>query len=330
MERRTNNIYNRYKLIMTTYKEIRGTNIEAVASDPSNPVEGQVWYNTTSNFVKSFFVNPGSWATGGALNSGREDATGIGSQTAALVASTLVEKYNGVSWTEINDLQTPRGRLSSGGTTTSALVFAGRTPSSGPSGVALTEAFDDTTWSEVADLNQNRENGGGAGASRTNGLFFGGDPVVAITELYNGTSWAEVNNMNNARGTFNGCGTNTAALAVAGKNTPSSGNKTELWNGTNWTELNNLSGASRYGTGVAGITTSALAFGGYGPTENRKLTESWNGSSWTAVTAMSQGRAMPAGAGTSNTAALATGGGSPTASTEEWNQGPSTVTFDVS
>jgi hypothetical protein len=56
---------------MTTYKEINGTNIEAVASDPSNPVEGQVWYNSTSNTVKANFNNPGSWATGGALNTAR-------------------------------------------------------------------------------------------------------------------------------------------------------------------------------------------------------------------------------------------------------------------
>jgi hypothetical protein len=314
---------------MTTYKEIRGTNIEVLASDPSNPVVGQVWYNSTDNVVKGFYVNPGSWATGGALNLGREDATGIGTQAAAIVAggtgAALVESYNGTNWTEVNDLNTARGRLSSGGTPTSALVFAGRTPA--PSTTGATETWNGTNWTEVNDLNTARENGGGAGASSTNGLFFGGDPVVAITELYNGTNWAEVNNMNNARGTFNGCGTNTAALAVAGKNVPSSGNKTELWNGTNWTELNNLSGASRYGVGVAGITTSALVFGGFGPAENQKLTESWNGSSWTAVTAMSQGRAAPAGAGTSNTAALATGGGSPTASTEEWDAGPATLTF---
>jgi len=35
--------------------------------------------------------------------------------------------------------------------------------------------------------------------------------------------------MNNARGTYNGCGaSNTAAMAVAGLPTPSSGNKTEF------------------------------------------------------------------------------------------------------
>ena len=134
--------------------------------------------------------------------------------------------------------------------------------------------------------------------------------------------------MNNARGTFNGCGTNTAALAVGGKNVPSSGDKTELWNGTNWTAVNDLSGASRYGSGVAGITTSALIFGGFSGASN--LTESWNGTNWTAVTAMNQGRAMPAGAGTSNNSALATAGGSPSASTEEWDAGPTTITFSVS
>ena len=49
---------------MTTYKEIKGTQIEVVSSDPSNPVEGQVWYNTTSNELKGQVVTTaGSWAT---------------------------------------------------------------------------------------------------------------------------------------------------------------------------------------------------------------------------------------------------------------------------
>jgi hypothetical protein len=37
---------------MATYKELKGTNIEAVATDPTYPVTGQVWYNTTSNVLK--------------------------------------------------------------------------------------------------------------------------------------------------------------------------------------------------------------------------------------------------------------------------------------
>ena len=39
---------------MATYKEIKGTAVQNVAGDPSNPVEGQVWYNTTSTTLKGY------------------------------------------------------------------------------------------------------------------------------------------------------------------------------------------------------------------------------------------------------------------------------------
>ena len=39
---------------MTTYKEIKGTQIEAVATDPSNPVEGNLWYDTTNDVLKAY------------------------------------------------------------------------------------------------------------------------------------------------------------------------------------------------------------------------------------------------------------------------------------
>ena len=72
---------------MATYKEIHGINIEAVSSDPSNPVEGQVWYNTTSNVLKG--ERPtllGSWATGGSLNTARYGAgSAAANNTAAVV-----------------------------------------------------------------------------------------------------------------------------------------------------------------------------------------------------------------------------------------------------
>ena len=37
---------------MATYITVKGISIQALASDPSNPVEGQVWYNTTTNTLK--------------------------------------------------------------------------------------------------------------------------------------------------------------------------------------------------------------------------------------------------------------------------------------
>ena len=76
---------------MATYKQIKGTQIEVVASDPSNPVEGQVWFNTTSNVLKGAkTTTAGSWATGGTTNTGNLRFAGFGSQGAAVKAGGIV------------------------------------------------------------------------------------------------------------------------------------------------------------------------------------------------------------------------------------------------
>jgi len=120
---------------MATYKEISGTNIEVVSSDPANPVVGQVWYNTTTGTVKGASVSTtGAWATGGALNTPRQYSSGAGdSNSSALAiggnngsAIASVESYNGSAWTEVNDLNTARDNNMAAGTSTSALAFAGK------------------------------------------------------------------------------------------------------------------------------------------------------------------------------------------------------------
>ena len=70
---------------MTTYKDIKGTSIEVVSSDPSNPLLGQIWYNTTSQTLKGFAIgSTASWATGGNLTTARKQLGGCGTQTAGL------------------------------------------------------------------------------------------------------------------------------------------------------------------------------------------------------------------------------------------------------
>jgi len=323
---------------MATYKEIFGTNIEVLASDPSNPVEGQVWYNSTDNVVKgAAATSVGSWATGGSLNTGRRAMSGAGTQTAALgiggnsnpgsppfsvdIANT--ESYDGTSWTEVNDLNTARGYAAADGTQTSALYFGGLPPSN----LALTESWNGTSWTAVNTLNTGRRSLAGSGVDNTSILAFGGNipPVQAVTEEWNGTSWTEVADLNTARQQLAGFGTKTSAIAATGETTVRVA-ITESWNGTSWTNVADTN-AIRSGAGSAGTdNTSGLMFGGFESDPaggNVGKTETWNGTSWSEEADLSGPvyYQQQAGAGTA-TAALSFGGEGPAnqmrTETQEW------------
>jgi len=47
---------------MATYKEISGFNIKSLATDPANPLEGEMWYNSTSKTLKVYTNRSGSLA----------------------------------------------------------------------------------------------------------------------------------------------------------------------------------------------------------------------------------------------------------------------------
>jgi len=69
---------------MTTFKEIRGTAIQSVSSDPTNPEVGQIWYNNTIGVLKGYRSIGGAWASGGNLNTAISFLGGCGTQTAGL------------------------------------------------------------------------------------------------------------------------------------------------------------------------------------------------------------------------------------------------------
>ena len=59
---------------MSTYKEIRGLKVRDYTTNPDNPIEGQLWYNTTDNVAKYQIPNVTSaWRTGNSLNSARDE-----------------------------------------------------------------------------------------------------------------------------------------------------------------------------------------------------------------------------------------------------------------
>ena len=320
---------------MADYKGIKGFTIPNVSSDPSNPILGQIWYNSTSGTLKGEVVGVGTWASGGSLNITSQSRAGFGTQTTAYACggespgSTIlanVENYNGSSWTETTDLNTARTAIQGGGdgSATAGLVFGGESPSL----TGVTESWNGTSWTEVTDLNTARR----YMASTTSGtntavLAFGGlsPSATAVTEQWNGTSWTEVNDLNTARYGQGGFGTTTAAISASGASPPIS--NVEDWNGTSWTEVADVNTARR-GLGSSGNATDGLVFGGDNPSKNAE-TESFDGTSWTEVGDLSTARAYGATGGiTSTTEALFAGGQTLTNITEEWNK-PDTATVTV-
>jgi hypothetical protein len=98
---------------MATYKGIKGFSIQNLSADPSNPIEGEMWYNSTSNVWKvEEATAAGAWATGGNMNTARATLAGAGTQTAALAfggdsgpTASATEEYNGASWTTSGSLK---------------------------------------------------------------------------------------------------------------------------------------------------------------------------------------------------------------------------------
>jgi hypothetical protein len=162
---------------MAQYTGIQGSNILIVSSDPANPVEGQIWYNSTSNLLKGYqnvIVNA-AWASGGNLGTAKYMMGSAiqGTQTASLKFggnpyTGVTESYNGTSWSPVSSLNTPRGRLAGAGTQTAALGFGGLTPLS-----SATESWGGSSWTTVNSLNRAVRNNAGIG-TQTAAVSFGG------------------------------------------------------------------------------------------------------------------------------------------------------------
>ena len=325
---------------MATYIGIKGSDIPAVSSDPSNPILGQLWYNTTSNTLKGYAqAGTGAWATGGSLLTGTLNSSYIGTQTAALKSGggspplqDASESYDGTSWTATNPLLSAATQSGGAGTQAAGIAFCGDpTPNRDK-----TESWDGLCWSEANDLNSQRDDTGGEAGTQGAALCISGGGGALLTtnvEIYDGTCWAETGNaVNTARYNAGGCGTTTASLLVGGRSPTTA--KTETYNGSSWTEVTAFNTA-RYGFGETGGSpnTAYMIFGGNPPTSGTDITETWDGSTWTEVADLATGRQMLA-QGTCGTAilGLAVGGGTPTAVTtvEEFTVPNATKTFTSS
>ena len=273
-------------------------------------VEGQLYFNSTTNSFKETITDMAgaTWASGGALNSGRYTADGFGTQTASLLGgghpspnNALTELYNGSSWTEAND-QNTTGKIYRGatGTVQTAGLYIGGEPTS-----TNVELWNGSNWTEIAEINTGTLKMGAAGSS-TAALKFGGtDPKIANTEQWNGSAWTEVSDLNTAKREMGGAGSSTAALCMGGHTTAAT-DDVESWDGTSWTEITDMNTAKSNTTSGNGTMTQSLAlcFSGGSYLANNEF---WNGTSWTELADLSTARNQAAGSG-SSAAALCTAG----------------------
>ncbi len=258
------------------------------------------------------------------------------------------ETWDGSSWTEVADLNTPRHDLNGGAgpNASSAMTAGGSSPN-----LAIAEVWNGSSWTEVGDLNTGRRNPTVSGVA-TSALASGGlisPNRQSITESWNGSSWTEVADLNTARNSAAGAGTdNTAGLLFGGNTAPGNTTtaNTEFFDGSSWTEVNNLA-TPRMSSGSAGTTTSAIMAGG--TPGNKSDVEEWTttpadefvqihegqlffnsttntfketitdipGATWASGGAMSTGRSnhFAFGSQTDNVV----GGPSPTANSEKYN-----------
>jgi len=330
---------------MSTYYQIFGGKINVISSDPTDPIEGQVFYNTTSEVLKYRAATAaGAWTSGGNMGTGRYFMGGAGTQTAGLAFTgetpggnvTATEEYDGSSWAAGGNIATARQQPGGAGTQTSGLCFGGNANTPSPPAIVITgvtEEYDGTSWTSGGTMATARGSLAGCG-TQTSALAFGGfispaTPNTAATEEYDGSSWTSGGNLGTSRLNLAGAGTQTSGLAFGGRDAAPVEEKTatEEYDGTSWTSGGNLNTA-RFVLAGAGTQTSALAFGGAAPPVTG-ATEEYNGTSWSNQPSMANARQALAGCGT-QPAALAFGGRvSPFQQTEEFTGAGAGVTKTV-
>lgn len=316
---------------MTTYNEIKGDVVERVANDPTNPGDGDIWYNTTTGVLKGYTFTAAAWASGGNLNTARQQIVGTGTESAGLIAGGLAstgttgasEEYNGSSWTNGGSLSTGRRIGGFSGTQTAAFFAGGFVPPA----TNATEEYNGSSWTGGGNLPSTRS-GSGAAGTLTAGVIFGGftggPPYdgIATTNEYDGSAWTVGGALNTARRSLMGDGSQTAALGFGGDLTPGVATATESYDGSVWTTVPATLGTARYSfaSSKAGSTSAAFAFGGLATGGGAlSASEKYDGTSWTADASITTARGYAAGFGTTSSAVIA-GGSTPTYSnaTEEY------------
>jgi len=332
---------------MATYKELKGLTIQTVAGDPSNLVDGLIWYSSTSKKIRGAKTAAGAWASGGNLPGPASTNYGFGTLPAGVsvggelsgASNAEAFHYNGTSWTAGGNINTNRNVGTGFGTQTAGAIAGGHHPALPTKVTNIHEQYDGSSWTEAGDLNTGRGYLASAGLGTTTAsLVMGGlinpelspSPFGAVgekdeSEEWNGSAWSEGDDLNTGRAVSTGAGTQTAALFISGGDTAVT--NVESYDGSSWTEIADVNTAvNRSSSG--GDQDDAIKASG----NSSANVEQWNGTSWTEVANVSTTRGYAAFGFSSGASNGFIAGGTPpsTNATEEWTHEVAAVTFTSS
>ena len=334
---------------MTTFKEIRGTLIKSLSSDPSPVANGEMWYNSTSQTLKGQLL-VGAWSSGGNLSTGRYAIGSAGTFTAGLAiggdlfgsnpgsrGSNSTEEYNGTAWTGGGNLGTSGSWRAGAGTQTAASGTAGNNYSSY---ISTSENYDGSSWTSATSAPYAAEGSVSTGSRAASIWGGGGSSGGATSPEYppkffygDGEGWTAITDSNNAnRYAAVFTGTQTAALLTGGSS-PQTAN-TETWNGSSWTNLSAYTNVvANAGGNRVGTTGAAVLAGGGSPVPAQSTRSShWDGTSWSTDASMAQAHNSSTSAGTQDAYYVAGGPGAAPLrnATEEYTKASATKTFTTS
>ena len=328
---------------MSTYKEIVGKKIKKVTSDPSDSVDGQMWYNSTTGSIRGLAI-VSAWASAASMITARGYGAANGTQDASLYVGGLepggtyyanTEEYNGSGWSTGGALPTQNYAAGSCGTQTAALFFGG---SNNPGGIVTTTyTYNGSSWTATPNsMNSGRDYICGTG-TQTSALAYCGrvtSPSLATVtnfEEWNGSSWTALTAAPTAVALTMGNGPETAAFFASG-GTNNGGSPylstTQEYNGSTLSAGGNVN-TGRSAGGSAGDSSAGLIYGGDVSGTSQTKTETYDGTSFSEIADMSTAmRGVGNGSGATNAAAVVSGSYGPPAlgTTEEFTSSTNVIT----
>ena len=220
------------------------------------------------------------------------------------VAQTLVEKWNGTSWSIVSSANvspTQSSVLTGIACNSSSDCWASGAFLNGSVAQTLIEHWNGATWAIVSSPNtsgaQSNKLSGIACTSASNcwaaGYYNNGTVDQTLVERWNGTAWSIVASPNTSTSQNDDlygitCGSANDCWAVGAYSGTVQQTLTEHWNGTAWTIIASPNSSASLTNSLQRVACSSssdcIAVGQSGSTPAQTLIEQWNGAAWSIAT----------------------------------------------